>query len=69
MGCNSAKLPLLLERVGERRIKSTSYIPLIPAFSLKGEGAHTCVDTHALWERENIAQRILLKYVGYQLVQ
>jgi len=28
-----------------RRIKSISYIPLIPTFSLKGEGAFTCVDT------------------------
>jgi hypothetical protein len=28
-------LPLLLEKVGERRIKSTSYTHLIPAFSLK----------------------------------
>jgi hypothetical protein len=25
--------------VWERRIKTTIYIPLIPAFSLKGEGA------------------------------
>ena len=41
------RLPLLLERVGVRRIKSTSYTPLIPTpstplrtgFSLKGEGA------------------------------
>jgi len=46
------KLPLLLERVGVRRIKSNSYIPLIPTFSLKGErsegsGAGTCVDTYA----------------------
>jgi hypothetical protein len=39
--------PLLLERVGERRIKSTTYIPLIPAFSLKGEGAGICVDIYA----------------------
>jgi len=39
MGCSRHKLPLLLERVGVRRIKSTVYIPLIPAFSLKGEGA------------------------------
>jgi hypothetical protein len=46
MTCNSTKLPLLMERVGERRIKSTSYIPLIPAFSLKGEGARICVDTY-----------------------
>jgi hypothetical protein len=28
------------------RIKSTIYIPLIPAFSLEGEGADTCVDTY-----------------------
>jgi hypothetical protein len=28
--------------------ESTSYIPLIPAFSLKGEGAGTCVDTYDL---------------------
>ena len=34
------------ERVGERKIKSAAYIPLIPAFSLKGEGAGTCVDTY-----------------------
>jgi hypothetical protein len=47
MGCNSTRLPLLLERVGVRRIKSTSYIPLIPAFSLKGEGAPTFVDIFA----------------------
>jgi hypothetical protein len=46
MTCNSTKLSLLMERVGERRIKSTSYIPLIPAFSLKGEGASICVDTY-----------------------
>jgi hypothetical protein len=29
------QLPLQLERVGERGIKSTIFIPLIPAFSLK----------------------------------
>jgi len=29
----------------------TLNIPLIPGFSLKGEGAPTCVDTHALRER------------------
>jgi len=39
-----------MERVGERRMKSTSYIPLIPAFSLKGEGAGTCLDTYASGE-------------------
>jgi hypothetical protein len=50
MGCNS--FPLLLERVGERRIKSTVYIPLIPAFSLEGEGAYTGADAHAWKERE-----------------
>jgi len=33
---------------GVRRIKTTIYIPLIPTFSLKGEGAGTCVDTYAL---------------------
>ena len=48
MGYSSPKLPLLLERVGVRRIKSSHYIPLIPTFSLKGEGACTCVDTYAL---------------------
>jgi hypothetical protein len=48
MSCNSAKLPLLLERVGERRIKSTSYIPPHPSLLLKGEGASTCVDNYAL---------------------
>jgi hypothetical protein len=36
-----------MERVGERRIKSSAYIPLIPAFSLKGEGAGPHVDTYA----------------------
>jgi hypothetical protein len=36
-----------MERVGERRIKSTSFIPLIPTFSLKGEGAGTDIDIHA----------------------
>jgi hypothetical protein len=46
MTCSSTKLPLLMERAGMRRIKSTSYIPLIPAFSLKGEGASICVDTY-----------------------
>jgi hypothetical protein len=47
MSCKSILLPLLLERVGVRRIKSISYIPHIPAPSallsagcfLKGEGA------------------------------
>jgi hypothetical protein len=47
MGCTSHKLPLLLERAGVRRIKSTSYIPLIPAFSLKGEGEGACVNNDA----------------------
>jgi len=50
MSGKSFLLPLLLERVGVRRIKSTAYIPLIPAFSLKGEGADACVDTYALME-------------------
>jgi hypothetical protein len=54
MGCKPAKLPLLLERVGVRRIKSSVYIPLIPAFPfmplwvLWRRGAITCVDTYAL---------------------
>ena len=39
MDYSSPKLPLLLERVGVRRIKSISYNPIIPTFSLKGEGA------------------------------
>jgi hypothetical protein len=42
------KLNLLLERVGVRRIKSTAYIPFIPAFSLCRRGSRTCVNTHAL---------------------
>ena len=33
MGYSSHKLPLLLERVGVRRIKSTCYIPLILTLS------------------------------------
>jgi hypothetical protein len=44
-----------MERVGERRIKSTIYIPLIPAFSLKGEGVGTCVDTYDLESGFSIA--------------
>jgi hypothetical protein len=35
MSYKSAWLPLLLERVGVRRIKTTIYIPLIPTFSLR----------------------------------
>jgi len=31
---------------GMRRIKSNAYIPLIPTFSLKGEGAGSCVNTY-----------------------
>jgi hypothetical protein len=50
MSCKSILLPLLLERVGVRRIKSDTYIPLIPTFSLKGEGAGACLDTYALAE-------------------
>ena len=47
MNFSDTNLPLLMERAGERRIKSTSCIPpLIPAFSLKGEGAGTCVNTY-----------------------
>ena len=39
MDYSSHKRPLLLERAGVRRIKPTGLSPLIPAFSLKGEGA------------------------------
>jgi hypothetical protein len=49
MGCKVARLPLLLERVGVRRIKSSVYIPLIPAFSLWRRSAITCVDTYDSW--------------------
>jgi len=42
MSCKSILLPLLLER-GEE-IKITLYAPLIPTFSLKGEGAGAYVD-------------------------
>jgi len=45
MSCKSILLPVLLKRV--LRIKSITYIHLIPAFSLKGEGTGTCVDTYA----------------------
>jgi len=55
-GYSSHKRPLLLERVGVRRIKSTCYIPLIPTFSLKREGSGTCVDTYALWERVGVRE-------------
>jgi len=52
MDYSSHKLPLLLERVGVRRIKSSSYIPLIPTFSLWRRSCRTCVDTYALKERQ-----------------
>ena len=42
---------------GVRRIKSTSYIPLIPTFSLKGEGADTCVDAYIPLESTAIKLR------------
>jgi hypothetical protein len=48
------KLPLLLERVGVRRIKSSRYIPLIPTFSLWRRSSKTCVDTYALIERLSV---------------
>jgi hypothetical protein len=48
MSCISTKLPLLLERAGVRRLKSSAYIPLIPAFSLWRRSSRTCVDTYAL---------------------
>jgi hypothetical protein len=46
MSCKSILLPLLLERVGGEENKIKVYIPLIPTFSLKGEGAGACVDTY-----------------------
>ena len=66
----SNKPPLQLESVGERRLKSTRYIPLIPAFSRKGEGANACIDpnTGAVRRAEtktphlkaNFSERILM---------
>jgi len=50
MSYDRIKPPLLLERVGVRRIKSSSYIPLIPTFSLWRRSSRTCVDNYALWE-------------------
>jgi len=48
MGCNSHKLPLLLERAGERRVKSRNYIPLIPTYSLWRRSIRNreCIDTY-----------------------
>jgi hypothetical protein len=64
MSCKSIKLPLLLERVGmttcmdaggratqeqlPRRVKSTTYFPLIPTFSLWRRSSRTYVDIYAL---------------------
>ena len=64
MSYGSTKLPLLLERAGmttawmqaveqrmeqlPRRIKSSSYIPLIPTFSLWRRSNGTCVDIYDL---------------------
>jgi len=45
MSYNHTNLPLLLERAGVRRIKSSSYIPLIPTFSLWRRGSMTCIYT------------------------
>jgi len=59
MSCSSTKLPLLLERAGVRRVKSSIYIPLIPAFSLWRRSGRTCVDTYAL--REKVRMRGLNK--------
>ena len=36
MSCNSAMLPLLLERVGVRRLKSSIYIPPHPSLLPQG---------------------------------
>jgi hypothetical protein len=43
----SPKFSLLLERAGVRKIKSSSYIPLIPTFSLWRRSSRTCVDSYA----------------------
>ena len=56
MSCKSTMLPLLLERVGERRIKTTSYVSLIPAHTLNGEGVGTCVDTYVLREGAGVRE-------------
>jgi hypothetical protein len=47
MSYGSTKLPLLLERAGVRRIKSSNYIPHIPTFSL-WRRSRTCVDIYSL---------------------
>jgi len=53
MGFNSAKLPLLLERAGERRIKSTGYIPPNPSLLPQGRrGVHLCRYLCSRRERE-----------------
>jgi len=46
MGCNSTKLPLLLERAGVRRVKIKHLDPPHPSLLLKGEGASICVNTY-----------------------
>jgi len=69
VGCKSTSLPLLLERAGERRIKSTIYIPLIPTFSLKGEGAGTCVDSYATRERARARVRVRVRAFQMSLYQ
>jgi hypothetical protein len=48
MSYGSTKRPLLLERAGVMRIKSSSYIPLIPTFSLWRRSNRTCVDIYDL---------------------
>jgi hypothetical protein len=45
-----------LERVGVRRLKSISYISLIPTFSLWRRSNSTCVDTYGIRGCENINQ-------------
>jgi hypothetical protein len=48
-----------------RRIKSTVYIPLIPTFSLKGEGA----DIYAQRERESLKIQKCLRLLGNHSTQ
>jgi hypothetical protein len=71
MSCSSTKPPLLLERAGVRRIKSSIYIPPHPSLkpsrcSPFGEGAsRTCVDTYASLSKAcktDHSSNICLKY-------
>jgi len=59
MSWNSPKRPLLLERVGVRRVQLSIYISLIPTFSLWRRSNSICVDAYALREKvSDIAGKI-----------